>query len=285
MCLFCAGHSCVLLLAGRGGFQARRHVPLWCGKLHSYTLLLCLTCELLPLVAAKILHVWRLACTLRTQRTQLPATALGAADLGMYSFQNTTSQRHRANGAGLSPHTSASSEHVAGSGAPAVLSGPTAVQGIGTGPAGGIELAAAGGKAPPQHHAQHSSDSASTSGTPFVGQQSCATPYISAFGSLPPRFDERSPQLNRVLLTHAPYMSKLESLASSATRWDFREGLGLHQQVAAALAVVWVAVCVEQKDRPVSKWENAARVLFAERRRRSTLGSSSFPCSLGAQLA
>ncbi|KAL4856085.1 ATP-dependent DNA helicase PIF1 [Chlorella vulgaris] len=142
-------------------------------------------------------------------------------------FPNTTSQRHRANGAGLSPHTSASSEHVAGSGAPAVLSGPTAVQGIGTGPAGGIELAAAGGKAPPQHNAQHSSGSASTPGTPFVGQQSCATPYISAFGSLPPRFDERSPQLNRVLLTHAPYMSKLESLASSATRTAEKINAGL----------------------------------------------------------
>ncbi|KAI3434821.1 hypothetical protein D9Q98_002878 [Chlorella vulgaris] len=152
---------------------------------------------------------------------------MSLSDLGMYSFQNTTSQRHRANGAGLSPHTSASSEHVAGSGDPAVLSGPTAVQGIGTGPAGGIELAAAGGKAPPQHHAQHSSDSASTSGTPFVRQQSCATPYISAFGSLPPRFDERSPQLNRVLLTHAPYMSKLESLASSATRTAEKINAGL----------------------------------------------------------
>jgi hypothetical protein len=42
---------------------------------------------------------------------------------------------------------------------------------------------------------------------------------MSEFGSLPPKHANSSEQLNRILQTHAPYMSKLESLASSATRW------------------------------------------------------------------
>lgn len=51
-----------------------------------------------------------------------------------------------------------------------------------------------------------------------------AQPYVSEFGSLPLRMTEGSSlQLNRILLTHAPHMNKLESLASSATRWGRRE--------------------------------------------------------------
>lgn len=42
--------------------------------------------------------------------------------------------------------------------------------------------------------------------------------YVSEFGSLPPRDAGSNLHLNRILLTHAPYMTKLESLASSATR-------------------------------------------------------------------
>lgn len=42
--------------------------------------------------------------------------------------------------------------------------------------------------------------------------------YVSEFGSLPPRDAASNLHLNRILLTHAPYMTKLESLASSATR-------------------------------------------------------------------
>lgn len=42
--------------------------------------------------------------------------------------------------------------------------------------------------------------------------------YVSEFGSLPPRDAAFNLHLNRILLTHAPYMTKLESLASSATR-------------------------------------------------------------------
>ena len=45
-----------------------------------------------------------------------------------------------------------------------------------------------------------------------------AQPYVSEFGSLRPKMAGSSMQLNRILLTHAPYMTKLESLASSATR-------------------------------------------------------------------
>ena len=43
-------------------------------------------------------------------------------------------------------------------------------------------------------------------------------PYVSEFGSLLPRRANSSHHLDRILLTHAPYMTKLESLASSATR-------------------------------------------------------------------
>jgi hypothetical protein len=45
-----------------------------------------------------------------------------------------------------------------------------------------------------------------------------AQPYVSVFGSLPPKLAGSSLQLSRILQTHAPYMNKLESLASSATR-------------------------------------------------------------------
>lgn len=45
-----------------------------------------------------------------------------------------------------------------------------------------------------------------------------AQPYVSEFGSLPPTNPTASHHMNRMVLTHAPYMTKLESLASSATR-------------------------------------------------------------------
>ena len=50
----------------------------------------------------------------------------------------------------------------------------------------------------------------------------CLQPYVSEFGSLLPRTAGSMQHLNRILLTHAPYMTKLESLASSATRYALR---------------------------------------------------------------
>ena len=54
--------------------------------------------------------------------------------------------------------------------------------------------------------------------TPFNVDGSPYHAYVSSFGNLPPLTVDNSQQMNRILLTHAPYMSKLESLASSATR-------------------------------------------------------------------
>ncbi|KAL4459021.1 hypothetical protein ABPG75_013886 [Micractinium tetrahymenae] len=51
--------------------------------------------------------------------------------------------------------------------------------------------------------------------------------YVSEFGSLPPRDASSNLHLNRILLTHAPYMTKLESLASSATRTAEKINAGL----------------------------------------------------------
>lgn len=60
-----------------------------------------------------------------------------------------------------------------------------------------------------------------------------AQPYVSEFGSLPLRMTEGSSlQLNRILLTHAPHMNKLESLASSATR--------VAEKISAGLIIVMV---------------------------------------------
>jgi pyruvate kinase len=47
------------------------------------------------------------------------------------------------------------------------------------------------------------------------------------FGSLPPKLAGSSLQLSRILQTHAPYMNKLESLASSATRVAEKINAGL----------------------------------------------------------
>lgn len=52
-------------------------------------------------------------------------------------------------------------------------------------------------------------------------------PYVSEFGSLLPRTAGSMQHLNRILLTHAPYMTKLESLASSATRTAEKINAGL----------------------------------------------------------
>jgi pyruvate kinase len=52
-------------------------------------------------------------------------------------------------------------------------------------------------------------------------------PYVSEFGSLLPRTAGSVQHLNRILLTHAPYMTKLESLASSATRTAEKINAGL----------------------------------------------------------
>lgn len=60
-----------------------------------------------------------------------------------------------------------------------------------------------------------------------VGSPSSAHPYVSEFGSLPVRNASSSQHLNKILLTHAPYMTKLESLASSATRTAEKINAGL----------------------------------------------------------
>lgn len=117
--------------------------------------------------------------------------------------------------------------------AQAGLSGPVAMQGIGNGPVAGAALAAISGRTPhqPQVPSGAANGAATTATTSFgadggqyggggaVMPASPAKPYVSTFGSLPPSFAGSSPQLNRIMLTHAPYLSKLESIASSATRW------------------------------------------------------------------
>jgi len=57
-----------------------------------------------------------------------------------------------------------------------------------------------------------------SSETTFAPETPSLQPYVSEFGSLLPRTAGSVQHLNRILLTHAPYMTKLESVASSATR-------------------------------------------------------------------
>jgi hypothetical protein len=109
-----------------------------------------------------------------------------------------------------------------------ILSGPAAIAGIGASPAAGAALASAGGVAPPplpqlpplEENANgggyHWAPAGSSMGSPAGA---AAQPYVSSFGSLPPHLAGSSLKLGKILLTHAPYMSKLESIASSATRW------------------------------------------------------------------
>jgi hypothetical protein len=131
-----------------------------------------------------------------------------------------------------------------GAAAAAGLSGPAALQGIAADPAAGAKLAARGGKAPPATtappangggaanytfgNAAGDGDGAGQHGGASTLPGSPAAPYVSSFGSLPVQFAGESPQLRRILLTHAPYMSKLESIASSATRWKALAAPTLH---------------------------------------------------------
>lgn len=111
----------------------------------------------------------------------------------------------------------------------AALSGPVAMQGIAATPAGGAALAAskvgaAERRAPPLANGGGEQPGFArpaafeSAGVEHGVSLSPPMPYVSTFGSLPAQLVGSSPQLNRILMTHAPYLSKLESLASSATR-------------------------------------------------------------------
>lgn len=110
------------------------------------------------------------------------------------------------------------------------LACPTALAGIAAGPAAGAQLAARGISQPggvtpgptspgfqPPSVAGPSGDASGMAGE-LSATSASAQPYVSTFGSLPPTLSGGSPQLQAILATHAPYMSKLESIASSATR-------------------------------------------------------------------
>ncbi|KAL4434114.1 hypothetical protein ABPG75_000555 [Micractinium tetrahymenae] len=131
------------------------------------------------------------------------------------------------------------------------LACPTALAGIGTGPAVGAELAAQGisqaaqgGQVTPGPSSPGFQPPASPPDGPpsadrggLMGELSASSsapapalppqPHISMFGSLPPTLSGSSPQLQAILATHAPYMSKLESIASSATRTAEKINAGL----------------------------------------------------------
>lgn len=113
------------------------------------------------------------------------------------------------------------------------LACPTALAGIGAGPAAGAELAAQGisqatpgspgfppiSEAPPSGGTGGLAGELSASAAaPTLEPAPAPQPYISTFGSLPPTLSGSSPQMQAILATNAPYMSKLESIASSATR-------------------------------------------------------------------
>lgn len=111
-----------------------------------------------------------------------------------------------------------------------VLSGPLAMQGIGANPTAGARLAAAHVNTEAHRERASLADGVgedakggwgglAAEGSASAVAGGAAPPYVSAFGSLPAQLAGSSPQLARVLQTHAPYMSKLESIASSATRW------------------------------------------------------------------
>lgn len=155
-------------------------------------------------------------------------------DFGMLaSAPDTAMHRSRARSFGGNLRYSASFEALGAAAVMAGLSGPAALRGIAADPAAGAKLAARGGKAPPAatpppangvnavpgDAATGGGDAAVQHGGAGTMPGSPAAPYVSSFGSLPLQFAGQSPQLRRILLTHAPYMSKLESIASSATRW------------------------------------------------------------------
>lgn len=149
-------------------------------------------------------------------------------------------RRARSYASGLGQRASASTDDEApavpgGGGVPAGLSGPQALAGIGADPKAGAALAginvqraaahgalgsppaaagtAAGGGASPGYAGLAAELSATAAGGQGGGE-----PPVSTFGSLPSQLAMNSPVLSRVVMAHAPYMSKLESIASSATR-------------------------------------------------------------------
>lgn len=157
--------------------------------------------------------------------------------------------------------------------------------------------AAANGAANGEGEGMPEGAGADVDGTPlsrapsFGGVGSPAAPYVSEFGSLLPRTAGSSHHLNKILLTHAPYMTKLESLASSATRCvrlhrraPLRLRLGAKEWLRAADACV-MCRCGRAACSP--RWlilpsPSRSLPIPAAPRRRSTLASSSSWCRAGA---
>lgn len=184
---------------------------------------------------------------------------------GVRSPDSTLHPRRRARSyaAGLAQRASTSTdeEHAAASGGGAApgsgglggaggLSGPQAMAGIGADPKAGAALAAvnvqraaaAAGGLGGSPLAVGSTGTGGGGASPGYGTGAgvavgsehsmgayggCGgVPPVSTFGSLPSQLAVNSPVLSRVVQAHAPYLSKLESLASSATRCVRLTGLG-----------------------------------------------------------
>ena len=155
------------------------------------------------------------------------------ADFGVYAGGRNPDtslhrQRARSFGSNLGSQRTAASSNGGHHQQQQTLSGPAAIAGIGASPAAGALLASAGGVAPPpppqlpplEENANGGGDHWAAAGSPMGSAAGAgAQPYVSSFGSLPPHLAGGSPKLGKILQTHAPYMSKLESIASSATRW------------------------------------------------------------------
>lgn len=162
----------------------------------------------------------------------LAARAAAASDDGPADADGTPAA---AGGAGAGQGGPRAGFQVGGATPAPPLACPTALAGIGVGPAAGAQLAAQGisqagpgapeqgpvgfQPSPPSSDGPPTADSSGLAGElPAVHPAPAPAPYVSTFGSLPPTLSGGGPQLQAILATHAPYMSKLESIASSATR-------------------------------------------------------------------